>query len=234
MNDLLETVGTVNPGCLILVLVNAGERGQVDDGVPADRLPDLGDDIDRPVIGRIHQPVLPRSAKGGDQIGDQAVLLAVHTDQCAGDDHGDEVGHIGDRLHGPLEFAVLDLVEKKSEQDGCRESEHDGEQGNNEGIADQAAEIRIGKEPLKPSVPRIHPGAALNASCRLVVLESDNQAVHGLVAEQGEVDQNRKNQDIFPFVQFPVTDHALRKRQAVKLGHHFAAFGSSHSINLLE
>ena len=45
---LLPAVGAVHPGGVVLLLIDGGERGKVDDGAPPEVLPDVGPDIQRP------------------------------------------------------------------------------------------------------------------------------------------------------------------------------------------
>ena len=45
---LLPAVGAVHPGGIVLLLIDGGERGKVDDGAPPEVLPDVGPDIQRP------------------------------------------------------------------------------------------------------------------------------------------------------------------------------------------
>lgn len=63
MADLLYLGGSVNFGCLILLLVNAGNGRQIDDCAPADLLPDLTDDINGSEKFRLLQERNPCPAK---------------------------------------------------------------------------------------------------------------------------------------------------------------------------
>ncbi len=53
--DPLQPARAVNLRCLILLDINAGNRGHVDDGAPAGGLPDVGEVDDREEIVRLAQ-----------------------------------------------------------------------------------------------------------------------------------------------------------------------------------
>ena len=53
MQALLPTVRTIDLGRIIQFLIYAGKGRQIDDGVPAKRLPKLCQNVDRQEVGRV-------------------------------------------------------------------------------------------------------------------------------------------------------------------------------------
>ena len=63
MDDLLPLVGAIHLCRLIQLLINSGQGGQVDDGVPADVRPDIRYDINGNEIIGLVQHIRDRHAE---------------------------------------------------------------------------------------------------------------------------------------------------------------------------
>lgn len=68
MPDLFQLVRSIDTGCLIELRVDAGNGRQVDDGTPAEALPDIGDDVDCPETVRIRDQASLMSREGIDNL----------------------------------------------------------------------------------------------------------------------------------------------------------------------
>lgn len=79
MPDLFQLVRSIDTGCLIELRVDAGNGRQVDDGTPAEALPDIGDDVDCPETVRIRDQASLMSRDGIDNLCDKTIGLLVNT-----------------------------------------------------------------------------------------------------------------------------------------------------------
>ena len=104
------------------------------------------------------------------------------------------------------------LVEHQRQNNRRGEAPQDRIQTDEERIAQYAEEIVIAEELLKVFKP--HPLAARKAERGLVVLKGDDQAVHRLVAEQNQIDDDGDHQYIFPLVALKVAGDACAERSA--------------------
>ncbi len=122
MAHLLKAVGPVHFGSFIKRRVNACNRGQIQDGAPADLLPDFRADVDRPEpFGRpekrdrlhikhpykkmIHDPC------GRRQEGDQ---------DARDNDRGQEMRHVADALDDSLEQFPFQFMEEQGQNNRRR------------------------------------------------------------------------------------------------------------------
>ena len=72
--DALDTAGTVDGGCFIELFVNAGDGGEINDGVVTHALPGVGDGDDPPEVGAVLEEQNPfmREAQTDQQVIDDA------------------------------------------------------------------------------------------------------------------------------------------------------------------
>ena len=78
MPDLFQLVRSIDTGCLIELRVDAGNGRQVDDGTPAEALPDIGDDVDCPETVRIRDQASLMSREGIDNLCDKTIAVGEH------------------------------------------------------------------------------------------------------------------------------------------------------------
>ena len=134
--------------------IDAGNGGDIDDGVPPHLFPDVGERDDPPEIGRFPEeedrfvcdPQLHEDCIH-DAVGSQHALY-----KGADDDPAQEVGQVGNRLRDALEGAPADLVQEEREHDGEDEPEDQVHQGHDHGVAESAPEFKILKEELTISI----------------------------------------------------------------------------------
>src|SRR5699024_6088447 len=112
--------------------VDASEGRDVDDGVPAHVLPDVGEDIERAEVALGLHEGQGLQVEGLQQDVDDAVaLVAEELEHADHDDDGEEVRNVGDVLQRLTEADVVDLVEDEGQQD--RRGETDGQAAQVEG-----------------------------------------------------------------------------------------------------
>ena len=195
MQNLLPAVRAVHARRLVEALVDAGDGADVDDRVPADALPQAGDDVDAVEVVRNGQPVHRDQPHGLPQLGQDADGRGADVvDHAHQHDGGDEVRHVGDGLHDLLVAVAAHLVEQDGEDQ--RRREHDGqrEQVQRQRVADVLPQVRAGEQALKPLEADVL--GALEALEQLVVVERRPQVVHGQVLEQQHVDQDGNDHQV--------------------------------------
>ena len=87
VQHLLKTACAVNDCGLVQLLIDSRKRGKINDGTPADTLPDVGNNVDGTKPCRVQKHGLSRAAKDCKDVVDQAVA-AGEIDNHAADDHG--------------------------------------------------------------------------------------------------------------------------------------------------
>src|SRR5439155_10575314 len=118
----LKTVGTVHYGGLVQVGAHASDSCQVDDGSPADLLPDAAENEQREKGGGRAQDLEGRQAVVGEDVCDESEVDREHIEDQPADNHpGDEVGEVADRLDDALVPLVGHLVEEERQDDWRRE-----------------------------------------------------------------------------------------------------------------
>ena len=142
MPGLTQPSAAVNQAGLIQLGVYAGQSGQIDDGSPADALPDTHSRINRSEIFGVIHKIGSSSAQRFNQIVDYAVGWRKHRNQDGNDNHcGNKMRQIGDGLSDFLERAILKLVEQQRQDDRRREAPDKAVKTNQEGIADEPPKI---------------------------------------------------------------------------------------------
>ena len=220
VEDALENSGAVHLGRLIQGGVDAGKRGQVDDGPPSGFLPDAAGHIDGAEGACLGQEI---DLGPGDQV-DEAAGGRKEDAQHAADDHGgDKVRRVDDCLHGALEAFEAELVERKAQKDRHRETPEQAVETQLDGVPQHAVEGGGPEEPFEPFPA--HPGTAGDAKARVVVAEGDLDAVHGPVLVHDGDDHRDQKQDI----QLPAVRHTPAQAFAVHFGGGDGFCGHKHS-----
>ncbi|MDG0813942.1 hypothetical protein [Cohnella rhizosphaerae] len=98
---------------------------------------------------------------------------------------------IGYGLRDPFEGERTDLVEQEGEQDGCGEAEDELETANDQRVLDRLDGERIGEERFE--MLETDPGAGEEPLRNPVILEGDNDAIHGNVHEDNQPDDSRQH-----------------------------------------
>ena len=174
---------------LVHLLVDAGDHRKVDDRPPANLLPEVGQDQQRPEEGLVGDQVhritdkpqaeqqgVERRFRGGSQ---EVVHHAAHHHP------GDEVREIGHGLRRLLEAAVNHLVEHQGQQHRRQRQQPQLERRDDQGVAQHHAEVgRLEEvdEVLEAVVecPRTGPDAGEH----VVALEGDDDPVQRQVVEE--------------------------------------------------
>src|SRR5699024_7982357 len=146
MQALLELVGAVQTGGLVQFGVDTRHGGQVEDGAPADALPDAADNEDRREVLRQRDEGGGLAAHRFDQVVDGAVGRQQFADHTGDDNHRDEVGQVGDGLNDLLELGAADLVEQQREDQGQREADDQVLKVQQQGVAERTPEVLVRDE----------------------------------------------------------------------------------------
>ena len=187
---------TVHIGGFIQGSVHAGKGGKVNDGIPAQFLPDVHRNVQGLEILLVGQQVGGRETDFREQEGQNAVGTAENDHETA-DHHGrNEVRHIGDGLHDLLERAGPHFVEKQGKKNGQRETEDQESDIDGQRVSEQTPEERAVQKGTE--VLQSHPFAVGDAADRVIVLEGNHYAVHGQIVEDNEVGNGRKDHQIQP------------------------------------
>ena len=111
MDCLLETIGAVHFGCFIQFHIDTRHCRKVQDGSPAQSLPDTGNDINRREPGSFldKRNLLP--AQGFDHGVDRACQRYHFLDHTGYDNHGNKVRQIGNGLHELLPLQISDFIQ---------------------------------------------------------------------------------------------------------------------------
>ena len=208
---LLEAARAVDAGGLIQGGVDGGHGGDVDDGAPADLLPDVDDAHQPPEVLALAQPEHGLESQHLQQVVDGAVGREDVLGHGHDDDHGQEVGQVGDGLHRALEGALAHLVQQHRQYDGGHRAEHQVDDAHGQRVADGLVEIRAAEQPLE--VVQAVPGrdATGDQLAVAVVLEGVGPAPQGNVVEQQHVQENRHGHQC----QLPLTGQ--RSKEALVL-----------------
>ena len=195
MQDPLEASRAVNGCCLIQAGIDRRHGGNVDDGTPADFLPDV-DHADQPPeifafseeeYRFLYQAQRHQQFVNGTIAGEKVLR---HTDH---DNHGQEVRQIGHGLHRAFEFPVAHLVEKHCQQHGSHRAKDQIDHAHGQCIPDTVEEILTAEQPFK--VLQSDPFAARDAQLRFVVLERRDPEIHRVIIEEKNIQEHRHGHD---------------------------------------
>ena len=99
MEDFFPAVGTVYFCRFIQALVNTRQRRKIDNGIPAEFLPDTHQHVQRLEIGGVAEHIGGFLAcNGGEDTGDNAVGFAEIQHKAADNHRGNKMGHVGNCL----------------------------------------------------------------------------------------------------------------------------------------
>ena len=120
MPDFAPPAGTIQSGCLIQAGIDGGNGGQVDNGIPAGFLPNIGKCNDWPKITRIGEEVDGRiqNAQVRQQLIDDTGGRQRIVQNTGDNDPGKEVGQIGNRLNKLFAEHVAYFVQQDGEDNG--------------------------------------------------------------------------------------------------------------------
>ena len=210
MPHLVQAVRAVDRGRFVERRVNTGYRGEVDDRVVAERLPDLRYYVHEVEILRGLHERNGLAAKSHDEAVDNA-FGGDHVHQDGYDDNGgDEVGKVNKSLGDFFVPFHLDLIEQQGEYDRNPEAKENVLKAQTEGVSEYAAKEDGGDEilevlqadPFDRAVKRKY------ASAYLIVLERHCQAVHRNVVEHYQKYDRRQQKQQKPFVAPEVLEEA--------------------------
>ncbi len=202
MEHLLEAPGSVDLGRFIQGRIDRGDRGQVDNGAPAQPLPDAGAYEQRPEPARLRHERNAVDAQKPKQLINQSVPRQEIEHHSHHDDNRDEMRQIRDRLHRALEDAAPNLVQQQGQYYRRGKSKQQLVHIDQDRIAKQTAEV-VAVEKILEMI-EADPLAAPDAVRDAVIFESHQQAVHRSVVENGVIRDNRKRQQIYIFIPLQV------------------------------
>ena len=101
---------------------------------------------------------------------------------------------VGDGLDRAADALALQLIEHQREDDRQRKAQHQAQQAQRERVAHGDREPVGIEEAIEVVQPA--PGAAHDAQLHFVRLKRDQNAVHGLVGEEYDVDQRGQQHDV--------------------------------------
>ena len=217
---LLEAARAVDGRGLIEGRVDGGHGGNVDDGAPADFLPDVDDAHQPPEVLALAQPEhgLLDDAQAQQQVVDGAVGGEDVLGHGHDDDHGQEVGQVGDGLHRLLEHLLPHLVQQHGQQHRGHRAEHQVDDAHGQRVADGDEEVRTAEQPLEVVQAVEGRDAARDQLAVAIVLEGVDPAPHGRVVEQQHIQENRHgHQRQLPLTAQPL-EEALILRAVVPRG----------------
>ena len=202
MPDALQPVGAIHHGRLVQLRIDSRQRGDVNDGIPADVLPNIRADIERPEHVRALQPVVSLAAELADDDIDNAVIgVAERADHAHQHQYRQEMRRIGDVLNEFFIFDRPNLVDAQRQQNRQRKIEDQRFKAQQNRISNHALEIGGIEKLHKIFRQRLRPWTAHDAAHRAVVLERQDNAVHRHVAEHHKKCSHRNQHD----VQLPVS-----------------------------
>ena len=185
MQALLEAVCAVQLSSLVQFGVDAGHGSQVKDGAPAEALPYARGNKDRrEPLGQGDEGD-GLAAQLGDEVVDGTAGGQNLADHARNDDHRNEVGQVGDRLHNLLEVNVLDLVQQQGEDQRQREADDQILEVQQQCVLERTPEVLILHELVE--VLQAAPFIAEDAAAGAVAAERNDVAEHRDVAEHDVV-----------------------------------------------
>ena len=191
VQDPLETSRAIDGRRLIQTGIDRGHSGDIDDGAPADFFPDVNHADQPPEIlplsqeedRFLDQAQAHQQFVDGTRAGKQVLR---HTDH---DNHGQEVGQVGYRLHGTFKFTVADFVQQHCQQHSRHRTENQVNHAHGQRISDAVDEILAAEQPRE--ILQTHHLASGNTQFRLIILESRNPEIHGIIIEEEDVQEHR-------------------------------------------
>ena len=202
---LLEAVCAVQLSSLVQFGVDAGHGSQVKDGAPAEALPYARGNKDRrEPLGQGDEGD-GLAAQLGDEVVDGTAGGQNLADHARNDDHRDEVGQVGDRLHNLLEVNILDLVQQQGEDQRQREADDQILEVQQQCVLERTPEVLILHELVE--VLQAAPFIAEDAAAGAVAAERNDVAEHRDVAEHDVVHNGNEHHCVPLPVLFNVLHH---------------------------
>ena len=170
----------------------------------------MHDLADRNESFRYSQQILRRYAKPAKNDIKQAVRHAeLHTDRT-GYHHGYKMRENGDSLRYLFQSFVPKLMEHQGQSDAGASAHHQSHHAHDHGIAEQSPYIRIAEKTDKMLQP--YPFTPQNPLRRIVISECDRSPVHGIIAENKIIGDNRQDKEIQPpvLLQIFLPGHGIR------------------------
>ena len=192
VQDALEAPRAVDGGGFIQAGVDGRHGGNIDDGAPADFLPNVDNAHQPPEIFSFAQPEhgLPDQAHAEQQLVHRAVAdkdILRHADH---DDHGQEMGQVSHGLHGALELGIAHFIQQHCQQDGRDRAEHQIDDAHRQGVADRLEKVRAAEQPLEVGPADIRRDALGDIFFVGVIQERVDPAPHGRVIKQQHIQQH--------------------------------------------
>ena len=104
------------------------------------------------------------------------------------------MGHIGNRLHHPLEFHIQDLIYKQGKADCNRKRRNQGQYADFNRIPQYPVKIRIGKYLFK--MIKTHPFTAQDPPRHLIILECNDYTPHRKITEYNNQNERRQKEEV--------------------------------------
>lgn len=189
---------------LVKRLVYGAQRGDIYDAAVARALPHVGNDHDPAEKAGISQNarIFGYQPEFLEHHAEQTAFRSEIAHEAAHDHHGDEIRHIDHGLRHPTVGFHLDVVHQKRQNDGGGKHDEDIEQAENQRVADQPPEIRIGKkgfemiENIRNALEIGRPRAAENALRGFIVLKRRDQPHHGEIGKDDKEHHYGQDHDI--------------------------------------
>ena len=212
--DLAETAAAIHRGGLVQRGIDAHDGGQIDDGAPAQSLPQVG-----AYQHGLEVFVAGHKGNGGaahlfNEGIDNAVALRQHSHaDTVHNNPAEEVGQVTDGLHDAGKEAIAALRYRQGEDQRGKQTHSQLPQRQRDGVFNHVAVGRAGEKLLKILVPGRYPRAAQDTLFDAELFEGDDQAVHGGVLVHQEInDAGQQHQ-----VQRPPARHGAAKTHAKRL-----------------
>ena len=148
MPDHSPAPESVDSASLVKLLVNAGDCGHIQNGIPANILPDVRDRDDRPEIFalREEQDRIVDDPEADKHLIDDALAAEAGGDNTRHNDPGNKVRQIGDRLRHALELRAPQFVKKQRQNNRSDKPDGNVQAADDKRIADDVCGILAFKE----------------------------------------------------------------------------------------
>ena len=194
MQKLLEATRAVDGSGIIQLGIHAGQSRQINNGAPANLLPNVGQHIDGAIECRVLQKRAALTAEKDNDVIEQTACHRKVGNHADDDNQRDEVGQIGQRLNTLFKTLMMDFVDEQRQNDGCREAEQQQLKAQQQRVADKTPKERACEKAGK--IVQADPRTTEKSQCRLVVFECDQRTVHRLILEQNKIHQHGDDNDV--------------------------------------
>ena len=175
--------------------IDAGERSQIDDGIPAHLLPNAGPDVHMPEVFGLAHDVGRRAAQRAHDGAHPAAVDGEHAVHHAHKhDDGDEVRQVGDRLGDLAKAAAGHGVHDQRQQNRHREAGQQVIEAQDQRVAHERGKVVAVEEVVEPL--HAHPLAARDAVGKVEIAEGDLHAVHRPVMKDEDIQEGGENHQV--------------------------------------